>query len=256
MTGKTTRIQKAIAQAGVASRRQAERMIVAGKVKVNGEPVRKMGTCLVPGRDVLEVDGVKLAWDRPPKTEVWALYKPKNCVTTMSDPQGRATVKDYFPRTSARLVPVGRLDYDAEGLLLLTNDGAIAQRIAHPSHSMSKTYLVKVKGLVSAETLAKLRTGPRIEGRRRRPATGRVLHHLTDKTWVEITLKEGIQHHIKKMFAELGHRVLKIKRYQIAQVALEDLQPGQSRRLSEVEIAGLLGNKPSPSKKRDGARAI
>ncbi|MCZ6473681.1 MAG: pseudouridine synthase [SAR324 cluster bacterium] len=256
MSDKGTRIHKVIAAAGVASRREAERMILAGSVKVNGQVVHRPGASIVPGRDALEVEGRLLRWETPPEREVWALYKPKRCVTTLSDPQHRSTVKEFFPRTRARLIPVGRLDYDAEGLLLLTNDGELANRIAHPSYSVPKTYLVKVKEIVDKETLVKLRSGPTVDGRRRRPVKARVLHNLADKSWLEVVLKEGTQHHIKKMFAVLGHRVLKIKRYQIAQVALEDLQPGQSRRLSEVEIAGLLGNKPSPSKKRDGARAI
>lgn len=245
------RIQKAIAQAGFASRREAERMILAGSVKVNGKTVRELGGSVVAGQDTLEVLGKKLAWDSPAATQVWAFYKPRNCVTTMSDPQGRPTVKDYLPRTPARLVPIGRLDYDAEGLLLLTNDGGLAQKVAHPSYSVPKTYLVKVKGLVSEDTLGRLHSGPKIEGRRRRPAKARVLHYLADKTWVEVTLKEGIQHHIKKMFMEFGHRVLKIKRYRIGAVALEDLAPGESRRLSEKELGGLLSSAKEP---RDGKR--
>lgn len=244
MNSKPTRIQKAIAQAGLASRREAERMMLAGSVKVNGKVVRELGSTVVPGQDTLEVLGKKLAWDRPAATEVWALYKPKNCVTTLSDPEKRSTVKDYFPRTSARLVPVGRLDYDAEGLLLLTNDGDLAQWVTHPSHSVPKTYLVKVKGLVSEETLRNIRNGAKINGRRRRPAQAKVLHNLTDKTWVEVTLKEGVQHHIKKMFLELGHRVLKIKRYRIGAIALEDLAPGESRKLSSKELGELIKEGP------------
>ena len=255
MTGNSTRIQKAIAHAGLASRREAERMILAGVVKVNGEVVRQLGSSVIPGRDTLEVQGRKLAWDAPLKTEVWALYKPKNYVTTLRDPQRRPTVKDIFPRTPARLVPIGRLDYDAEGLLLLTNDGELANKVAHPSHSVPKTYLVKVKGIVSEEVLRKLEIGPSIEGKRRRPAKARTIHHLADKTWVEVTLKEGIQHHIKKMFLELGHRVLKIKRYRIGPIALEDLAPGESRRLSEQEIAELLGGGESSRSYKKKARS-
>lgn len=255
MNEKGTRIQKAIAQAGIASRRQAERLILAGRVKVNGQVVDQPGTCVVPGRDEVEVEGRLLRWEGAPRREVWALYKPKRCVTTLSDPQERATVKDHYPRTRARLVPVGRLDYDAEGLLLLTNDGELANRIAHPSFSVPKTYLVKLKGRLGEDALAKLRAGPDMGGRRRRPVKARVLHNLNDKTWVEVTLKEGIQHHIKKMFAKLGHRVLKIKRYQIGTVALEDLGPGQSRRLSEEEISGLLKSGGKPPRSEAGARA-
>lgn len=240
MTEKGTRLQKAIAQAGIASRRRAEQLILAGSVRVNGQEVRELGATVLPGKDRLEVEGRTVRWDVPAAREVWALYKPKRCVTTLDDPQGRSTVKEFFPRTRARLIPVGRLDYDAEGLILLTNDGELANRVAHPSHDVSKTYLVKVKGLVGKEVLHALRRGPEIGGRARRPVQARVLHTLADKTWLEVTLKEGVHHHIKKMFASLGFRVLKIKRYQIGSVALEELSPGESRRLTEPEIAALL----------------
>jgi len=237
------RLQKAIAQAGLASRRAAEEMIRAGQVRVNGQVVRRLGTCLAP-EDALEVDGRPVDWARAPATEVWALYKPRRCVTTLHDPEGRPTVADLLPRGGPRLFPVGRLDYDAEGLLLLTNDGALAQRIAHPSQGVAKVYLVKVKGLVSAETLARLREGPHLDGRRRTPVRARVLHTLADKTWLEVTLKEGIQHHIKKMFAQHGHRVLKIKRYSVGPVALEDMRPGELRRLAVREVEALLAPAP------------
>lgn len=261
MTEKGTRIQKVIAQAGLASRRAAERMILAGSVRVNGTVVRELGTCVVAGQDRLEVEGRPLQWQRGARREVWALYKPKRCVTTLSDPEGRSTIKDFYPRTRVRLIPVGRLDYDAEGLLLLTNDGDFANRVAHPSHGVSKTYLVKVKGLVTRETLRNLRAGPLIEGKRHRSVGGRVLHTLNDKTWVEVTLREGIHHHIKKMFAELGFRVLKIKRYRIGGVELEDLTPGASRRLNNAEMESLLGEglktkrAESPSRAPHGAGA-
>jgi len=247
---KGVRLQKAMAQAGVASRRRSEEMIEAGLVKVNGEVITKLGFCVVSGRDRLEVEGRRVAWDREPTREVWALYKPKNCVTTLDDPEGRPTIRDYYPATKSRLFPVGRLDYDAEGLILLTNDGDLANRIAHPAYSVEKTYLVKVKGLVQPETLDKLRAGPVVEGKKKQPVKARVLHRLTDKCWTEVTLREGVQHHIKKMFLGLGHRVLKIKRYQVGPVALQDMSAGESRLLSGEELEQLvaLTQKRKPGK--------
>ncbi|HUJ73223.1 MAG TPA: pseudouridine synthase, partial [bacterium] len=149
------RVHKAMAQAGLASRRHAEEMIRAGQVRVNGVPMLAPGASLKLG-DVLEVRGARVEWERPAAPELWALYKPKGCVSTLHDPQGRRTIKEYFPRAAPRLFPIGRLDYDAEGLLLLTNDGALAQRVAHPAHGVPRIYLVKVKGIVEAEKLARL----------------------------------------------------------------------------------------------------
>jgi pseudouridine synthase len=139
---------------------------------------------------------------------------------------------------------VGRLDYDAEGLILLTNDGELAHRVAHPSFGVRKIYLVKVKGRVAPDALGELARGPVLDGRRRRGMQARILHHHNDKTWLEVTLKEGIQHHLKKAFAAVGHRVLKIKRYQVGPVALGELRPGEARRLSREEVAWMLEPPP------------
>ncbi len=240
MTAEPIRAHKAIAAAGLASRREAERMIQAGLVRINGQVVREPGASVVPGQDILELDGTTVPLAPVQKRELWALYKPRDCVSTLHDPEGRPTLKDFFPRTAARLFPIGRLDYDAEGLILLTNDGALAHQIAHPSFQVGKTYLVKVKGLVSPAALGRLGRGPVLEGRSRSPVRARVLHTINDKTWLEVTLTEGIQHHIKKMFSAEGHRVLKIKRFQIGAITLEEMQPGAFRRLSEQDIEALL----------------
>ena len=151
-----------------------------------------------------------------------------------------ACCSDFFPQAARRLFPVGRLDYDAEGLILLTDDGEFANRIAHPSHSVPKVYLVKVKGHVSPEPLRRWAEGVWLEGRRRRPVRARALHTVNDKTWCEVELREGLNRQIKMMFAGLGHPVLKIKRYQIGPVELGELRPGESRRLTEAEIQALL----------------
>jgi pseudouridine synthase len=235
-----TRLQKVIAAAGLASRREAERLIERGLVRVNGRVVREMGLLVRPGQDRVEVEGRKLSSRL--SREVWALYKPRGCVTTLRDPQGRATIKEYFPPEAGRLFPVGRLDYDTEGLILLTNDGEFAQRVAHPSHSVTKTYLVKVKGVPTPAELAEWGREWLLDGRRRRPARARVLHTVNDKSWCEVTLREGIHHQIKRMFEALGHRVLKIKRFGIGPVTLEDMRPGESRRLTPREEAALLAD--------------
>ena len=237
---KGVRLQKAMAHAGLASRRRCEKMIEEGLVRVNGELVTRPGVCLVPGVDRLEVEGRTILWDTAQATEVWALYKPKQCVTTLDDPEGRPTIQDCYPKSKARLFPVGRLDYDAEGLLLLTNDGELANRITHPAYSVEKTYLVKVKGIVGEDTLAALGKGPVVDGKKKQPVRARVLHHLSDKTWTEVTLREGVQHHIKKMFAKYKHRVLKIKRFSVGPITLEDMSPGESRKLTEDEVQLLL----------------
>ena len=233
------RLHKAIAAAGMASRRKAEKLIAEGRVRVNGEIVREMGLRVVPGKDRVEVEGEPLP--AKPKREVWALYKPRGCVTTLSDPEERKTIAEFFPRTRSRLFPVGRLDYDAEGLILLTNDGEFAQRIGHPSHSVPKTYLVKVQGLVDPAALAQSARAPMIDGQRRRPLSARVLHNLNGKTWCELVLREGLNQEIKKFFEALGHRVLRLKRFQIGSLMLDAMRPGESRRLNPEEIAGLLG---------------
>jgi pseudouridine synthase len=245
----STRLHKAIADAGLASRRKAEKLIAEGRVRVNGEVVREMGLRVVPGKDRVEVEGTPLP--SKPKREVWALYKPRHCVTTLSDPEQRATIADFLPRTRTRLYPVGRLDYDAEGLILLTNDGEFAQRISHPSHSVPKTYLVKVNGLVDPAALAQAAREPWIDGKRRRPISARVLHNVNGKTWCELVLREGLHHEIKKFFEALGHRVVRLKRFQIGSLMLDTMRPGESRRLSAAELAGLLGeSRPARSARR------
>lgn len=234
------RLNKAIAMAGVASRREADRLILRGEVSLNGQPVTEPGVSMVPGRDRLVVSGRTVKLASKIKTEVWALYKPKRCVSTLKDPQGRSSLADFLPLSRHRLFPVGRLDYDAEGLILLTNDGELAHKMAHPSFEVEKIYLVKVKGVPPASKLSGLQQGPVLEGRRRAPVKARLLHTLNDKSWLEVRLHEGIQHHIKKLFSGIGHRVLKIKRYQVGTVELGDLNSGEARKLDEHEIKWML----------------
>jgi len=230
------RIQKVIAQAGVASRRAAEDLIRAGEVMLNGEIVKQMGRKMLIGKDHLSVQGRRVAIPPQQKTEVYALYKPKNCITTLKDPQGRATIKDFFPQTSARLFPVGRLDYDAEGLILLTNDGDLAHQLMHPRYKVSKGYFVKVRGITENKALSELRRGPVIDYRRHLRVRVKILHTVNDKTWLELFLREGTNRQIKKMFQKIGYPVQKIKRFQIGPIDLGDLQSGESRPLTPKEI--------------------
>lgn len=233
------RLQKYIADAGIASRRKAEVLITEGRVTVNGTVMSELGTKVNPDSDHIRVDG-KLLHLKNDKKLVYALYKPRSCMTTLQDPQGRDTIVNYFPKTSARLFPVGRLDYDAEGLVLLTNDGDLAQSIAHPSQHVWKEYLVKLKGIISQQVINELKTGPLIDHKKRQPVKIKLLHHINDKTWLSVALQEGIKNHIKKMFGQAGFPVIKIKRYSIGNVELLDMKPGEVRRLSEGEIFDLL----------------
>ena len=234
------RIQKVIAQAGVASRRAAEELIRSGEVILNGEIVNQMGRKMLIGRDHLSVQGRRVSISPQQKTELYALYKPKNCITTLKDPQGRVTIKDFFPKTSARLFPVGRLDYDAEGLILLTNDGDLANQLMHPRHKVSKGYFVKVRGIVENRALKELREGPVIDNRRHQRVRVKILHTINDKTWLELFLREGTNRQIKKMLEKIGYPVRKIKRFQIGPILLGDLQSGESRALSPKEIEQIM----------------
>ncbi|MDT8447877.1 MAG: pseudouridine synthase [bacterium] len=234
------RLQKVIASAGIASRRAAERMIRAGEVTVNGELVTEMGTKVDLDRDHVEIGGRPVRPNRHRARLVYALYKPRSVVTTLHDPEGRDTIVQYFPRVKERLFPVGRLDYDAEGLLLLTNDGELANQLMHPSKHVWKEYLVKLKGRIPLGLLKQLESGPVIDGRKRQPVKIRFLHYKNEKTWLSVSLQEGLKHHLKKMFFEVGFSVEKIKRYSVGNVELQDMRPGQCRLLETDEIKQLL----------------
>ena len=233
---KPIRIQKVISRAGIASRRVAEKMIIDGLVMINGEIVKKMGQKMILGKDHLSVEGKHVKISKHKKILVYALYKPKNCITTLSDPEGRTTISEFFPKNVERLFPVGRLDYDAEGLILVTNDGDLAQKLMHPSYKVSKGYFVKVRGLVNNETLTILKRGPVIEKLKRQPVRAKILHTINDKTWLEIFLKEGKNRQIKKMLLSLGYPVQKIKRFKVGPISLGNLKSGEFRALNSQEL--------------------
>lgn len=230
------RIQKILADRGLASRRKAEEWIREGRVTVNGK-VALIGEKADPERDAVKVDGRRLS--APPEKLYVLFYKPKHVVTTLADPQERPTVLDYFSSLKPRLFPVGRLDYDAEGVILLTNDGELAHQLAHPSHEIPRTYWVKVKGKPGKEEMQRLGRGVRLEDGLTAPCAVKPLSETEGNTWVEMTLREGRNRQVKRMWEKLGYPVLKLKRVGFAGLKLGALQPGQHRLLSPQEVRKL-----------------
>lgn len=234
------RLQKIIAAAGIASRRKAEQFIAGGLVSVNGQVVTELGTKADPERDHIRVNGKLLHGS---ERHVYLLMnKPKGYVTTLRDPEGRPTVMDLLRGVGARVYPVGRLDYSSEGLLLLTNDGDLANHLMKAASHVPKTYMVKVAGVPGSEGLEKLRAGisiPTERGKRLRtaPAKIRVIREAANP-WYEVTLMEGKNRQIRKMFEEIGHHVEKIKRVRYGPLEL-DVHPGQFRKLSAPEVEKL-----------------
>ena len=190
-----------------------------------------------PEVDEIRVDDVPLS--EAQNKVYYLLYKPTGCVTTLKDPQGRRTVLDWIPPSGVRVFPVGRLDYDAEGLLILTNDGALANRLQHPRYGVRKTYQVKVKGIPGLDVLKQLADGVLLEEGRTAPAQVRLLRRLPDAAWIEIVLHQGWYRQIKRMCGSLGYPVLKIKRIGYGPLDLGNMKPGQVRRLGPLEVKRL-----------------
>ena len=231
------RLQKFLSRAGEASRRAAEEMIRAGRVSVNGLVVVEMGAKVDPGRDVVRVDGRRVKDAAPPVTVM--LHKPSGYVSTRSDPQGRRVVMDLLGEGfRGRLYPVGRLDYDATGLLLLTNDGDLAHRLMHPSHQVPRTYRLTVSGDVSHETLRQLTAGVEIDGREVAAAVA-VIKREEAKSVLELTVWEGRYHLVKRLLEKVGHPVLKLKRLAFGPLRLGRLTRGVYRMLAPDEVAAL-----------------
>lgn len=230
------RLQKILSRAGISSRRQAEEIIREGRVTINGAVVTEMGSKADLETDHIKVDGRLL---REPRQLVYiALNKPNNYVTTVADPQGRPTVMDLLRGVKARVYPVGRLDYHSEGLLLLTNDGELANAIMSAATHIPKTYLVKVNGPLTAEQEQHFREGLPLGGRRTAPA-GLKLVHRAGNPWYEVRLIEGRKNQIREMFKHLGRLVEKLKRIRIGPVDLGSLKPGAFRHLTVEEVAKL-----------------
>ncbi len=227
-----------MAECGVASRRKCEEIILEGRVTVNGQTVSEMGTQVEEG-DVVTLDGEVI---RPEEEKRYILYhKPAGEVTTVSDDKGRETVMDRFRDLPVRVYPVGRLDYDSEGLLLLTNDGALAQRLTHPSCEVDKTYLARVTGQPTPEELERLKKGVIMEGDERRTWPARVKVLRTGELWTEllITIHEGRNRQVRRMVAAIGHQVVLLRRVRFGPLDLGGLRRGEWRELSEGELKKL-----------------
>jgi 23S rRNA pseudouridine2605 synthase len=230
------RLQKILSQAGVASRRQSEKLMLEGRVTVNGSVVSELGSKADLERDHIKVDGRLL---HAPKRQVYlALNKPNNTMTTVSDPEGRATVMELLRGIKERVYPVGRLDYHSEGLLLLTNDGDVANAVMSAASHLPKTYLVKVNGTLTTDQEETFRRGVPLSGRRTAPA-GLKLLRSADNPWYEVRLFEGRNQQIRLMFKHFGRLVEKLKRVRIGPLELGDLKPGEFRHLTPEEIRKL-----------------
>lgn len=251
------RLQKILAEAGVASRRGAEGLILAGRVSVNGRVVRQLGT-RAARRDRIEVDGRRIG--PPRRTKSYLVYKPRGVVSTTRDPNAKRTVLDLVP-SRERLYPVGRLDAASEGLLLLTNDGALAHALLHPSFEVPRTYRVSVRGTVRATALRDLARGIRVGGRRARAVEARLLERDETYSVLELVLLEGRKRQIREMLRAVGHPVRRLVRVRFGPLVLAGLRPGEWRPLRDGERraldrmlleAGAAGSKRRKRAKRKG----
>jgi len=233
------RLQKVLAAAGVCSRRQAETLISAGRVSVDGQVVTTLGSKVDPTRHKISVDGRLLS---QAKTDLvyYLLNKPRGYVTTMSDPQGRPLVTSLLKGVRARVFPVGRLDIDTSGALILTNDGELTQKILHPSNEINRTYLARVNGKPSPAQLDSLRRGIILEGRKTWPAQIRVMGSDRETSSIEITIHEGRKRQVRKMFAAIGHPVLELARTAYARLGLGNLPIGRFRELTPKDLEKLF----------------
>lgn len=236
-TGEGVRLQKVLAAAGLGSRRACEELIAAGRVEVDGTRVRTQGLRVNPARAVVRVDGARIP--TAPGLVHLALNKPRGVLSTMRDPHGRPCVGDLVVERTERLFHVGRLDADTEGLLLLTNDGALAHRLAHPSHGVEKTYLAEVPGPVPRGLGSRLRGGVTLEDGPVTVHRFRVVGGVGSRVMVELVLHEGRNHLVRRLLAEVGHPVSRLVRTKVGPVPLGDLRPGGLRRLSTGEVSRL-----------------
>ncbi|MGD9852252.1 MAG: pseudouridine synthase [Nitrospirales bacterium] len=236
-TEEKVRLQKVIARAGISSRRKAEDLIQSGQVTVNGEVITTLGTKVDPAHDHIKISGKHLPAPAPDMFLI--LNKPAGVVSTLQDPEGRPTIKHMLPKPSLRLFPVGRLDFDSEGLLLLTNNGEMAQACLHPSHHVLKTYLIKIKGVLQDSEILQLKRGLPLEDGQTAPAKVRKAGKAEANSWVEITIHEGRKHQVKRMLEYLGHPVIRLKRIQFGPLNLGSLPLGRSRFLSDKEANSL-----------------
>lgn len=231
------RLQKVIAHAGFASRRKAEELMAEGRVKVNGKTVKELGVKVSPS-DRIEVDGIPVEREEP---VYFLLYKPRGVISAVSDDKGRKVVTDFFEGIKQRIYPVGRLDYDTSGILILTNDGEFANLLMHPSNEIEKVYVAKVKGIPSKESMRSLQRGVVLEDGKTAPAKTKLLSMDKKKQTaiVEISIHEGRNRQVRRMFEAIGHPVLKLKREGYGYLTLQGLSAGDARELTAHEVKQL-----------------
>ncbi len=232
------RINKYLADSGVCSRRNADKLVEEGRVKINNVTVTELGKTVNENNDTVTVDGIAV---KPVKNYMYVLfYKPKGCITTASDEKGRKTIFDYID-LKERLFPIGRLDYDSEGLLILTNDGALSQKIAHPSNEIPKTYIVKVEGDMPEHKLAQLRKGVLVDGEKTKRSKVKLLEYSEDTkiSRLEVTITEGRNRQVRKMFEAVERNVIFLKRVAVGELRLGGLKRGGYRLLKDYEIEYL-----------------
>ena len=230
------RLQKILAAAGVASRRAAEELITAGRVRVNGKVVRELGTKADARRDKITVDGKTLVRERH---VYYLLHKPRETMTTLNDPEGRPTVMELLKGVPERIFPVGRLDWNTAGALLLTNDGELAQALLHPRQKVLKTYAAKLRGRPTEQTLELWRKGIDLEDGRTAPADVWILSQSPTVTWLRVGIREGRNRQIHRMGEATGHLVLRLTRTHFADLNVDDLRPGEYRELTAKEVDDL-----------------
>lgn len=231
------RLQKVMAHAGVASRRKCEEIILQGRVTVNGEKVDQLGV-KVKSSDRIELDGVPIYKEEP---RYFLFYKPKNVISAVSDDKNRSVVLDYFPQIEERIYPIGRLDFDTTGLLLLTNDGEFANRLMHPSYQVPKVYIASLDGIPTPEELKQLEKGVQLDDQITAPAQAKLvsIKRSNRTSVVRLTIHEGWNHQVKRMFAAIGYTVTRLKREQFGFLTLGDLNPGEWRELTAFEVDKL-----------------
>ncbi len=230
------RLQKYLSECGVASRRKSEELILSGKVKINGKVVNELGI-KVDEKDKVYVNDILIS---KPEKLYFLLYKPEKTICSVSDEKGRVTVVDLID-TKEKIFPVGRLDYDTSGLLLLTNDGEITNKLIHPSKNIEKTYLAKIDGIISSNEIEELEKGIILDGVKTKKASAKIkkIDKNNNKSYVELTITEGRNHQVKNMFSYFGHKVLKLKRIRYAFLDLNNMKIGEYRKLSIKEIKQL-----------------
>lgn len=242
------RLQKILAHAGIASRRAAEELILAGRVRVNGRIVRELGARADSHKDRIQVDGRRVVLEKP---AYYVLHKPRETVSTLKDPEGRQTIADFVKRLPERVYPIGRLDYHTTGVLLLTNDGEMSEALTRPDARVPKVYAARMQGHLDEDALEALRKGVELDdGYKTKPAEVFVLREEERSTWVQLTLEEGKNRQVHRMGEAVGHRVQRLVRTSFAGITADGLRPGQMRPLTDKEVDKLKKKYLNPQKKK------